>query len=557
MHVKLIAHTPEPEKVVAAAAKLCYSNTDIDTLMDGLTPEAVHKFLGHLSDLGHSSPTEHAVFTFAVEGVSRALLAQLTRHRIASHCVAGDTVVGYNERTRGMTIKGLCDKSPQYMHMTKLRSADEDTKELVQNYVVDAWSCGKKQLYAVETEDGYKIKTTNEHRFLTESGWKMLKELSQGDVVYTNGVPAYQSRDWLKSNYIDKKLSQTEIGDMCGVSHHTVRAWVRKFKLQKKRGSWCIGKEPPNKGKTKETYAPLLAASQKMKGNTHCSNRVYNLNETPKTISGGYFVTHRKNCKTGVCAICGTKGYTELHHKDRNPKNWDPENVIELCLICHKRAHHKDSVMAIKPSIIKSIRNVGEGETYDVEMTAPYNNYVANGFIVHNSVQSQRYVRDQSMEYVTPGTISENQKSKELFDDTIQTIYSSYDTLVSAIEDSETTRLVSEGFSPADAKKKASKIANEDARFVLPNAACTKIIFTMNARELNSFFNLRCCNRAQWEIRDLAEAMLKLVYPIAPDLFAKAGPGCVCGNCTEGSMSCGKADEMREKYREIKSGRKI
>lgn len=90
--------------------------------------------------------------------------------------------------------------------------------------------------------------------------------------------------------------------------------------------------------------------------------------------------------------------------------------------------------------------------------------------------------------------------------------------------------------------------AYEDARFVLPNAAETKIIVTMNARELRHFFNLRCCQRAQWEIRKLAEEMLNLVKRVAPQLFEAAGPECLTGPCPEGKLSCGKRAEVRKKY---------
>lgn len=90
--------------------------------------------------------------------------------------------------------------------------------------------------------------------------------------------------------------------------------------------------------------------------------------------------------------------------------------------------------------------------------------------------------------------------------------------------------------------------SNEDARFVLPNAAETKMIVTMNARELLHFFDLRCCNRAQWEIRALAIEMLKLVKVVAPNIFGQAGPGCLMGPCPEGKMTCGKIAEVREMY---------
>ena len=85
--VKLIAYTPEPEKLIATAARVCYSNDPVDTIMDNFTDEKVSSFIGKLVDMGHESPFEHASFTFAIDEVSRALLAQETRHRLASYSV--------------------------------------------------------------------------------------------------------------------------------------------------------------------------------------------------------------------------------------------------------------------------------------------------------------------------------------------------------------------------------------------------------------------------------------------------------------------------------------
>lgn len=93
--------------------------------------------------------------------------------------------------------------------------------------------------------------------------------------------------------------------------------------------------------------------------------------------------------------------------------------------------------------------------------------------------------------------------------------------------------------------------ANQDARFVLPNAAETKFILTMNARELLHFFRLRCCNRAQWEIRTLARMMLKAVREVTPGIFKNAGPGCLEGRCPEGGMSCGRMQEVRREYENL------
>ncbi|SFR09436.1 FAD-dependent thymidylate synthase [Desulfoscipio geothermicus] len=97
----------------------------------------------------------------------------------------------------------------------------------------------------------------------------------------------------------------------------------------------------------------------------------------------------------------------------------------------------------------------------------------------------------------------------------------------------------------------AGDAAKEDARFVLPNAAETKLAVTMNARELLHFFAVRCCNRAQWEIRALATEMLRLVRRVAPELFREAGPRCLMGPCPEGPMSCGEHAAVREKFRQL------
>ncbi len=249
MKVTLIAHTPEPEKVVAAAAKLCYSDAHIDDLLDGLTEEKTTKFLNMLTDLGHASPVEHASFTFGIEGVSRTLLAQITRHRIASY-----------------------------------------------------------------------------------------------------------------------------------------------------------------------------------------------------------------------------------------------------------------------------------------------------------SVQSQRYVRLDDFRYVVPPEIEAIPEAKQAFIDTMNEDARRYLDLVKKLEDAHTAEYMAQGMEEKAARAKASKLANEDARFVLPNACETKMVVTMNVRSLNNFFSLRCCNRAQWEIRELAKEMLKLVHPVAPTLFRYAGPGCLRGGCPEGRMSCGKPQEVRAEF---------
>jgi thymidylate synthase (FAD) len=97
-------------------------------------------------------------------------------------------------------------------------------------------------------------------------------------------------------------------------------------------------------------------------------------------------------------------------------------------------------------------------------------------------------------------------------------------------------------------------IPAEDARFVLPNAAETKIMISMNARELHHFFALRLCRRAQWEIREMAGKMLAIAHGKAPLLFESAGPGCLRGRCPEGKMSCGDAAGIKRELAALRRG---
>ena len=112
-------------------------------------------------------------------------------------------------------------------------------------------------------------------------------------------------------------------------------------------------------------------------------------------------------------------------------------------------------------------------------------------------------------------------------------------------------KYIKEGMKEKEARLKAEKESIEDARYVFPNACETKIVFTMNSRTLLNFLRLRCCNRAQWEIRQLAIEMLKIVKKTYPTLFKNAGPGCLRGPCPEGAMTCGKIKEVREKFNNL------
>ena len=149
------------------------------------------------------------------------------------------------------------------------------------------------------------------------------------------------------------------------------------------------------------------------------------------------------------------------------------------------------------------------------------------------SVQSQRYVGyEQGFGYIIPPRI------QELGEDAVQ-------------EFARQMNTIEEWYRDWQARLGNGEKSNEDARFVLPNACETRMILTMNVRELRHFFALRMCERAQWEIRALATEMHRQCLEAAPVLFKDAGPGCLRGKCPEGEKSCGRMNEKREERKRL------
>lgn len=166
------------------------------------------------------------------------------------------------------------------------------------------------------------------------------------------------------------------------------------------------------------------------------------------------------------------------------------------------------------------------------------------------SVKSQRYVNEAKFEYVIPPEIEKNPTTKRLFEEAMADDVKKYNAIADVLAKKHYEEFIAQGKDDKTAKRLAEKKAIEDARYVLPNACETKIIATFNARSLFNFFSERCCERAQWEIRDMACRMLELVKEAAPTVFKYAGPPCISGACPEGQMSCGKAAEKRKMFLE-------
>ena len=200
-----------------------------------------------------------------------------------------------------------------------------------------------------------------------------------------------------------------------------------------------------------------------------------------------------------ICAAAGNSCYSELSSADILG-NIDSEKVLSRIV---GMGHHSVIEHAV---FTFSVEGVSRALTHQL----------VRHRVASFSQQSQRYVSLDSASYVTPHTVEADPGASKVFDETMEAIWEAY------------RRLEEMGIPP------------EDARYLLPNGCTTNITITMNARELLHFFSLRCCNRAQWEIREMADRMLEICREQSPVIFRDAGPPCIRGPCPEGKKSCGK-----------------
>jgi len=200
-----------------------------------------------------------------------------------------------------------------------------------------------------------------------------------------------------------------------------------------------------------------------------------------------------------ICASAGNSCYSERPSHELVEDGEDPGRVLSKIV---GMGHHSVVEHAV---FTFSVEGVSRALTHQL----------VRHRIASFSQQSQRYVSLKEPTYVIPETIMSDPVSLKEYTDMMNTIWKTY-------------------------RKLSDRVPAEDARYILPNGCTTNITITMNARELLHFFSLRCCSRAQWEIREMAERMLKICKEISPVIFRDAGAPCIRGPCPEGKLSCGK-----------------
>ena len=222
----------------------------------------------------------------------------------------------------------------------------------------------------------------------------------------------------------------------------------------------------------------------------------------------------------------------------------EPEKVIaSAAKLCYSPSDIESLMNGLTlekiESFIKKLTDIGHQSplehcsfTFGIEgVSRSLSHQLVRHRIASYSQKSQRYVSEDGFKYIIPPEIEANEDTLKIFVEAMENDERAYNLLVDKLKNRYIDRLMDE--------KSATKKAIEDARFVLPNACETKLIMTMNIRSLLHFFEERCCDRAQWEIRNMANEMLGICKCVAPTLFAKAGASCVRGKCKEGKMSCG------------------
>jgi thymidylate synthase (FAD) len=456
-----------------------------------------------------------------------------------------------------------------------LRMCNEETGEIEHTQVVDIWQSGVKPVFEVTLENGYRIKMTKDHRCLTEQGWLTLEQVTglrlskNGNVSWrddapgfaVNGLSVYQDRKWLEQRHAEG-LSVAEIAERADTSYPTIRKYLRAYGLQFSPAERARLSGQAQRGKRRNTRrGPLSdeALSRIREARSGPRSNFWKGGITPERASIGRWTKEqasRVHARCDYrCVLCGKQRDLHAHHLDpvwHNPAlARDVNNLISLCRSCHQDIHRQNLELVLlnwvnhrkklndfwpqhsrpypknkpKATPIRLVRSyakvsriayVGMEMTYDLEVAGPYHNFVAGGFIVHNSVNevSARYsvMKDefylpaaadlraqgkanrQVGEGVLPAEVVELAQGK--IDEAQKRSYASYQALLE------------------------QGIARELAREVLPVGLYTEFYWKQDLHNLFHFLRLRMDWHAQYEIRAYGDAIARIVKAVAPMAYA-------------------------------------
>ena len=515
------------EVVAEMGGRLCYMS------FAHPRPGGNKAYLNRILESGHGSVLEHGVYNFIFSGISRSLTHELVRHRAGfGYCLAGNTLVYSGSRDRGRfngvrkkwTIKKLFDwsKDPAKRGKLKLlRVRCFDGSEFVSSKIRGVSYSGVKPVFAITLEDGKQIKSSIDHRFMTPKGWASVGDIRPGDLLGTNGIAAIGlAKDWLADRYISKRMLLREIASEAECSVSVVRKYLKKYGLQKPIGQGQSGRKPWNIGRSYATGFHHTEETKKHLSDQKLGDRNPSWLGDDASDQAGRQRAQRY-FKPKPCAHCGVEN-AHRHHKDRNPKNNTESNIEFLCASCHTSVHASEdgplNRLKIKWVAVRSIQPCGSEATYDLEVDHEAHNFVANGFVTHNSQLSQRYVDSLEVAFVVPSIIAKHPELMAAFTVACHSSLDAYEKISQFI-----TKKIRDGHVPGvsenEDKTAARKAARQAARSVLPNATETKIMASANCRAWRHFLEMRGSIHAEPEIRRLAACVASILIEECPNIF--------------------------------------
>lgn len=548
----------------------------------------------HLYRMGHSSPFEQCELKFMLR-TTVEVMRQLIRHRTA--CLAEGTEIyfdlpgGIKKRGNQLVKRKIEDLYDSFnkndfrksqVQKMQLRQMDEDSKKIQHTTIKNIFKNGKKEVFEILLEDGKTIECTNDHQFFFNDGWSTLKNkmglVNQNGLavynkedyfLYINGIEVespklYEDKDWLNRKYNIENLTIKEISELSNTSYHNIRRMLKKFGIQHSKGG-RFGNVPWNKGKTyklgereitEEHRNKILAARSGKNSNFWKGGVTSDRENIGRWTTEQASKVHKKFHWT--CQLCREKK-SNLHTHHIIPvwadlsKARDFNNLITLCIDCHKKVHGKEldyvEQLSGKPVEgvyikktrkawnkltvgklvrIKSIKYVGIKETYDIEVNSDHHNFIANGIITHNSINeySMRYseaidsqqktrpdewrLQSTNNKQGSSGFLTEWPEEYLFGDDAnysnamseLDFIHDNYETPGEYLSDRE--KEFHQNATDLYQERLKFGIAREQARKDLPLSNMTEAYWKIDLRNLLNFLSLRMDSHAQLEIRSYA-----------------------------------------------------
>jgi thymidylate synthase (FAD) len=480
-----------------------------------------------------------------------------------------------------------------------LRSVDETSGEIIPTRVTKVWESGVKPVFRVTLENGYTLTMSKDHRCLTHDGWFTLEQATKlrlgptGTVTWdvgapafaVNGLPAYRDPDWLRARR-SEGLTVSAIAEAAGCSYHNIRKYLKIFGLQfsmdeKHRLSGLAQRGRKRNVAKRRVFSDAQRLAVQRARSGAASNFWKGGTSTDRQSIGRWTtqVAQSVHERFGFqCAICS--GTTKLHAHHIDPvwhapdRARDTRNLISLCTPCHSRVHadnlelellrivesgallseffvgrprqprHKAKRLPKTTRLVRQFSRIakiefaGEQPTYDIEVEGPFHNFVADGFVVHNSVNeySGRYSL-MPMLFYTPS------------DEQLQTQSKSNNQGRSGTAVPEAT--YREAFRRWEAIRKESQsayewmtgeaVARELARIDLPLSTYTQWYWKIDLHNLLHFLRLRVDQHAQWEIQEYGRVMAGVLKRVAPLSYEAWIDYDVCG----ARLSRGELDALR------------